>query len=563
MKIKILFIILFSFSFFFESYSQTENSNKSSIYEKSEKNPPKYTFPLAFTHAESPLIFTNINITNNPAPQNEPAVKISRKDPRRVVAAWRDFRLGIEPNARRRVAYSYSADSGNTWAVSVLLDSTLIGDSYFLNTDPFVTVDTAGNFYIGVISLSTGTGTIISAVYKSTDGGVTFPVAYIASNNSQEADGEYCTSDLSSRSLYKNNLYMSWANYANSLPGLEFSKSTNGGLNWSAPLRIGLELPGSRIATGQQGEVYIVWGLPSTNPCKVWFNKSTDGGNTFGTERVISTGTLAGNLPNATFTYPSIAVGPSVDGTNKGLVYVTFCDARNGDADIFFMRSLNKGETWSSPVRVNNDQIGNHKLQYWPTIAVNEQGIIAILFMDNRNTTDSTFIEAWIARSADGGNTFSNELISTQQSTTQISGNQVRFGEYVGIDYVGDKIIPVWTDERAGGVNMEIYTAMIVGPIGIIPVSTGIPLKFELKQNYPNPFNPGTTIWFSVPKPAYITLSIYNSLGQILETRISESLNPGSFSIRWNAGKYPCGVYFYKLISSDGFIDTKKMILIK
>ena len=56
-------------------------------------------------------VFDNIDISEDPYPQNEPSVKISRKDPNRVVAAWRDFRTGVNP-ALRRIGYSYSTDDG-------------------------------------------------------------------------------------------------------------------------------------------------------------------------------------------------------------------------------------------------------------------------------------------------------------------------------------------------------------------------------------------------------------------------------------------------------------------
>ena len=120
----------------------------------------------------SSSVFINYNISNNNAPQNETSVKISRKDPNRVVAAWRDFRISVTP-ANRRVGYSLSTDGGNTWGVSKLLDSTLI-PGFPRNSDPVVGVDTAGNFYIAVICIS-NTGAL--AIYKSTDGGETFPNA--------------------------------------------------------------------------------------------------------------------------------------------------------------------------------------------------------------------------------------------------------------------------------------------------------------------------------------------------------------------------------------------------
>ncbi|HMT12655.1 MAG TPA: hypothetical protein PKA39_13650, partial [Ignavibacteria bacterium] len=108
-----------------------------------------------------------------------------------------------------------------------------------------------------------------------------------------------------------------------------------------------------------------------------------------------------------------------------------------------------------------NDPIGNGKLQYWPTIAVNETGNLAILFMDTRNTSSNSMIEAYIARSYDGGISFTNEVISTEPSPTAIPGSNVRFGDYIDLDYKGVRLVPVWTDERAGGFNMDIFTSEI------------------------------------------------------------------------------------------------------
>ena len=68
---------------------------------------PVLEVPPPLNQEDLPSVFVNVNISVNTAPQNEPSVFISRKNPSRVVAAWRDFRYGIDPNANRRVGYSY------------------------------------------------------------------------------------------------------------------------------------------------------------------------------------------------------------------------------------------------------------------------------------------------------------------------------------------------------------------------------------------------------------------------------------------------------------------------
>ncbi|MDZ7722249.1 MAG: T9SS type A sorting domain-containing protein [candidate division KSB1 bacterium] len=92
------------------------------------------------------------------------------------------------------------------------------------------------------------------------------------------------------------------------------------------------------------------------------------------------------------------------------------------------------------------------------------------------------------------------------------------------------------------------------------PVST--PNGFTLKQNYPNPFNPATTIEFNLSESGWTTLTVHNTLGQIVSTLVDESLNAGSHSIQFNASDLPSGIYVYR-ISAGSQVAEKKMLLIK
>lgn len=88
------------------------------------------------------------------------------------------------------------------------------------------------------------------------------------------------------------------------------------------------------------------------------------------------------------------------------------------------------------------------------------------------------------------------------------------------------------------------------------------PLQLELSQNYPNPFNPTTTINYQVPDAAKISLKIYNSLGREVVTLVSESKQPGSYSVNFDASELASGVYFYVLRTGDKEL-VKQMTLIK
>ena len=106
-------------------------------------------------------------------------------------------------------------------------------------------------------------------------------------------------------------------------------------------------------------------------------------------------------------------------------------------------------------------------------------------------------------------------------------------------------------------------------PVGISDNETNIPLEYALAQNYPNPFNPATNIEFSIPKTEFVTLKVYNILGEEVATLVSERLAAGSYKYDWparssggDAGSLASGVYFYK-IKAGAFQQIRKMVLIK
>ena len=96
----------------------------------------------------------------------------------------------------------------------------------------------------------------------------------------------------------------------------------------------------------------------------------------------------------------------------------------------------------------------------------------------------------------------------------------------------------------------------------IVYVDIITPIEFELSQNYPNPFNPSTTIKFSIPEGSQISLKIYNSLGQEIETLINRFMEAGVHEINFNAVGLISGMYFYRLDAGE-FTQVRKMTLIK
>jgi len=97
---------------------------------------------------------------------------------------------------------------------------------------------------------------------------------------------------------------------------------------------------------------------------------------------------------------------------------------------------------------------------------------------------------------------------------------------------------------------------------GVNETVAHIPEKYELSQNFPNPFNPETIIKFYLPCRTYVTLTVYNMLGQELKTLVDAERNAGQHSITWNASNLANGIYYYQLKTKEATI-SKRMVLIK
>ncbi|MDT3696854.1 MAG: T9SS type A sorting domain-containing protein [Ignavibacterium sp.] len=113
------------------------------------------------------------------------------------------------------------------------------------------------------------------------------------------------------------------------------------------------------------------------------------------------------------------------------------------------------------------------------------------------------------------------------------------------------KLVPRITDD------FNNYTV-----VSVDDQSNLIPGSFTVNQNYPNPFNPSTVISYSIPNEAFVTVKVYNVLGQEVATLLNDIQSAGVHKINFNASKLSSGIYFYS-VKADNHSDVKKMILMK
>jgi len=134
----------------------------------------------------------------------------------------------------------------------------------------------------------------------------------------------------------------------------------------------------------------------------------------------------------------------------------------------------------------------------------------------------------------------------------------------LGEIYVGDTIPLTINGELTDGTPFEGTDCVVIvgGPPPVAAANSGQPAEVVLLGNFPNPFNPTTEISFSLPTASHVKLEIFNVMGQQVATIIDRQMEAGEHIVQWDGSHAASGVYLYRL-QADGFVDAKKMILLK
>ncbi len=123
----------------------------------------------------------------------------------------------------------------------------------------------------------------------------------------------------------------------------------------------------------------------------------------------------------------------------------------------------------------------------------------------------------------------------------------------------------VWSDGRNGAADIYAQNINISGQLGITGVfinNNNQPVKFLLSQNFPNPFNPVTVISYRIAAGSFVSLKVFDILGNNIAELINEKQSPGSYVVNFDGSNMPSGIYFYTL-NAGSFKETKRMLLIK
>jgi len=192
---------------------------------------------------------------------------------------------------------------------------------------------------------------------------------------------------------------------------------------------------------------------------------------------------------------------------------------------------------------------------------------------DTTRANDTTSYLIGIMNYGTANLTISNAISSIPQFTVVSTASPIAAGQF---GYIRVKFQPtaVYTTYN-GTLTVSNSDSTIVinlkgvssGPIGIQNISNTVPKETKLFQNYPNPFNPTTNIRFQIKQNGFVSLKIYDVLGQEIASLVNEKMNAGIYEVPFSTemisgGVSSSGVYFYKL-ETENFSQTNKLIIVK
>ena len=368
-------------------------------------------------------------------------------------------------------------------------------------------------------------------------------------------------------------------------------KTTNGGTNWILQ-NSGFNIKLSSIDFTSTSTGYIA-GDSGT------IIKTTDGGNSWEKTNLNS----GNNLTSINFINDSTGFsgGSNYDEIERKYYFKSIdygenwdsivCQNANSISIVYFYNSqigwiVNWPVTIGGASLFKTTNFGNN----WVSSFFTNSDIYSFYFVDTLNgwmSSKSGFSINTIYRTTNGGVNWITEIPGTGVQINSLYFTDKTNGWAAG----NNRIIQATTNGGINWVSQTSYqpgvnyrsvyftdsiTGWVVGDSGVIlKTTTGgiltgfsnssseIPDEYFLSQNYPNPFNPSTNFSFGISKLGFVSLKVYDVLGNEVATLVNENKPVGSYKVEFDGSEFASGIYFYRLEVDGNHIDTKRMILLK
>jgi hypothetical protein len=385
------------------------------------------------TPTPAPVVFTpNIRLNDDTGNGRQSEVALATGPGGLALAGWMDER------STRVCAFSFSTNGGMTWSRNVSIPN---ATGSFVG-DPAVAIDGGGTMYaVCQEYLNVGsTGNI--RMMTSTDKGVTWSAI--------RTIGGAPDKPWAGGGVTEGTVFVSWLGN----PG-GIKRSIDRGVTWGPTQSLGNIIHGTAINTSTTGLVHVPYNLDS-NRNQLRYLRSRNNGDTWEATRdlIPDMGTFCFSCNPRQ--HPIVGQGADPTGRVVAITWASRMPGGQADDDVWLLYSSNGGDTWTQPIRVNDNTNASRQFESW--VAVDNYGRVHVAWTDYRN---GGMNETWYARSADPTKGFEPNL---QVTDGRGSGNTDFLGDYKGIAISGPDVLVVWHDTRRDG--GDIYFSRAPGAAG-------------------------------------------------------------------------------------------------
>jgi len=398
-------------------------------------NPPAYIFRIetsprmvsqydTFTSYQVNVDAQGHNILGDAA--NETSIAVDPTNGNKMTIGWRQFN-SVQSNFRQG-GWGYTTDGGTSWTFPGVLENNVF------RSDPVLNSNETGNFfYLSLLQ------TFCDDMWRSLNGGQSW-TRLPPEGGGGGGDKEWFTIDKTN-GMGHGFQYQAWSTAA-ACSGGQFSRSTDGGVTWMSPINIPNSPVWGTLDVDTNGNLFIGGGNFGSQFYCIR-SSNAQNGNVTPTFDQVTAVNLGGSILFGAAINPGglagqifLAVDRSGTITNNNiymLASVRPTGANNG-TDVMFVRSTNGGQTFSAPLRINDDPINHNKWHWFGTLSVAPNGRIDVVWLDTRNASNNTDSQLFYSYSTDGGNTWSaNVAVSNPFNPFEGYPNQNKIGDYITI----------------------------------------------------------------------------------------------------------------------------------
>jgi hypothetical protein len=437
---------------------------------KMETSPRMVSQLGVFTSYQANVDASGNNIVGDAA--NEPSIAVNPTDGNKMMIGWRQFN-SIQSDFRQG-GWGYTTDAGVTWTFPGVLQNNIF------RSDPVTKSDETGNFFYLSLQSTQAQSFFCDDLWRSTNGGQSF-TEQSPDKAGHGGDKQWFTIDTNVGGMGHGFVYQFWTGFFACDFG-EFNRSTDSGATWMSPINIPNSPDTGAMDVDTNGNLFLAgggspfWCVRSSN--------AQNGGQTPIFDQVtqvnmggdlIQGGVNGIGLCGQTF----IAIDRSGGPTNNNIYMVASVTPNFNATNVMFVRSTDGGQTFSAPLRINDDPVNPNKWHIFGTLSVAPTGRIDVVWLDSRNAANNIDMQLFYSYSTDGGVSWAPNIPVSNSFNPQAGyPNNQKIGDYITVvsDATGGNVAYAATfnvnPNAVGGHEQDVYYVRVFPSGGGTPTPT-------------------------------------------------------------------------------------------